>query len=263
MQDLRFRAASRMMKSEKSSPIYRSRSWLIGGIVSTVSLLAVFWGIQPARFLQAIEAANYWLLLPAAGLVFLGLVTRARSWHVLLDARVEFRRAFNALNEGYLLNNVFPLRLGELGRAYIVSRSGAIRTGRALSSVLVERLIDGLITLAGLLVAIPFVARAAWSEGITWGAVGVLGFGTVGIVLVARNTDPVIQFLQSLPFRNVLNWKEAAGDFVAGLAIVHRPEVLLRAGFWSLIAWATTWIEIVLLLRMFGEEGTLVVALFR
>ena len=42
---------------------------------------------------------------------------------ILLQNKAPYRRVFLTLNQGYLLNNIFPFRLGELGRAFLLSQA--------------------------------------------------------------------------------------------------------------------------------------------
>ncbi|MGD8555527.1 MAG: lysylphosphatidylglycerol synthase transmembrane domain-containing protein, partial [Anaerolineales bacterium] len=156
----------------------RPRSWIVGWVVgiliSLAALVVAFWGVQPGRFLNKIAQANYVYLIPSALLLLLGLLARARSWQVLLGDQVGFGRAFSALNEGYLLNNMLPLRLGELGRAYMVSQGQPIGSAKALATVVMERIIDVVVSLAGLLLALPFVVAPQWARDVAWAAGGVL-----------------------------------------------------------------------------------------
>ena len=39
-------------------------------------------------------------------------------------------------------------------------------------------------------------------------------------------------------------------------------RILVKAAFWSLMAWGTTWLQLWILLAMFGIHGSLIVSLF-
>ncbi len=241
----------------------RLRPWLIGGIVSAVALAIAVWGIQPERFLEQLQGGRYGYLAPTALLLILGLLFRARSWHVLLDGAVPFGKAFASLNEGYLLNTILPLRLGELGRAYAVSRGSPLTAGRALATVVLERLIDVVVSLAGLALALPFIASPGWARDLAWGA------GLFSAVLVLALGAALSQrknlagLLARLPGAGP--WKDLraqADDFIAGLEIMRRPPRLGLAALWSAAAWATAWVQLALLMAMFGLHGSLIVSLF-
>src|SRR4030042_1001940 len=80
-----------------------------------------------------------------------------QAWRRLLQDKVTRRQTFFTINEGYLLNNFLPLRLGEVGRAYLLGQNSGLGFWRVLSSILLERGLDVLLTVAMLLGALPFV----------------------------------------------------------------------------------------------------------
>ncbi len=115
---------------------------------------------------EALETANYWWLIPIAGITLFAHFLRAWRWRMFLDAlpdsessaggkRVDLKTAFYAVMIGYLLNMVVP-RLGEVARtANLASRSG-LRFSSVFGTVVVERLLD-FATLLLILLAVAFV----------------------------------------------------------------------------------------------------------
>jgi uncharacterized membrane protein YbhN (UPF0104 family) len=236
---------------------------MIGVGISVAALILAFWGVKPGRFLQILSAANYLYLLPGAALMLLGLGTRALSWRVLLGDRVPFSRAFSALNEGYLLNGVLPFRLGELARAYLVGRGWGITGAEALSSVVMERLIDVVVSLVGLLASLPFVVNPQWARGVALGAAGGLGLATLGLWSTLRFQRPIMDWAHRRLGARWVSIAESLETFLAGFReLVAQPGRLLLAAFWSSMAWLTMWLLIWLLLGMFGQGATWVVPLF-
>ncbi len=240
----------------------KSGKWIFGIGVSAIALVVAFWGVRPERILEALSGAKYFYLIPAILVIFLGLVARARSWQILLGFRVPLRRVFYALNEGYLLNSVLPLRLGELGRAYLVSQDLQISAGHVLASVVVERIIDTLISFLGLMLALPFLISPSWTQSLVRvvGAILVLIALTLALLLTQRQR--LIRLLSRLPGTGYWGLDHAADEFIKGLELLLNTGRLLRATFWSLIAWGTAWLQIWLLLRMFGVSGSIVISLF-
>ncbi len=240
-----------------------ARNWLIGGTISLVALVIAFWGIQPGRFVSVLKQANYLLLIPSAVLVGVGLLARARSWHVLMHAAVPYRRAFDALNEGYLLNNVLPLRLGELARAYLVSQGSGISASGALATIVVERLIDIVVSLAALLGALPFMVSPDWAVDVAVG-VGIALVGAVALLaLLLHKREAFLRFMQRLPWRGLWGLSGAADRFLSAIgSLTSHPARLVLAAFWSTIAWLTNWLMIWLLLAAFGEVASAVVPFF-
>jgi uncharacterized protein (TIRG00374 family) len=229
--------------------VRNQRNWIIGIVISGVALLIAFWGINPSRFWSALSGAAYLLVLPVAGLMVIGLFARARSWNILLKGSVSWYRSFEALNEGYLLNNVLPLRLGELARAYLVTKGGAISMGASTATVLLERLIDAAVSLLGLLLALPFVVRSDWVVYSAALAGVIIVVGILGVVIVSRSPKATAAMIAKLPLPGL---KHLASNFMSGLEGVLQLRILAGATFWSLIAWVTTWEQIFIIMSMFG-----------
>ena len=92
----------------------------------------------------------------------LDLCLRIKRWQGLLVGikRLSFKSVGQALLIGYAMNNVLPARLGELVRAnFTGSRHGLSRTG-VVASIAVERVLDGLIVVACLVIGRLFVAES-------------------------------------------------------------------------------------------------------
>jgi glycosyltransferase 2 family protein len=235
--------------------LQNSRSWLVGLIVSLVALAIAFWGVRPARVVEVLAGVKAIFLLPAALMIVLGLFARARSWFVLLGERAPYGRVFWALNEGYLLNNVLPLRLGELGRAYSVSQSSPVTGGAALATVVIERLIDVAVSLAGLALAISAMAAPVWAGQVLQAAGVALAILVLAAAVLALNQRNILRLVDRLPGQGWLKVLRTMDDFARGLGEAARPARLLRSGFWSLGAWVTAWISLELMLAAFGTSA--------
>ncbi|MBI3763369.1 MAG: flippase-like domain-containing protein [Chloroflexi bacterium] len=241
---------------------------VVGIVISLAALAFAVKGIPPAELGKALSGANYWFVIPAALVLFLAFVTRAIRWRGLLRAQVPLGEVFHALNAGYLLNNTLPLRLGELGRAYLLSRSKTVGGAEALSTIIIERLLDLLMTAVILAITLPLVAAAAWvqSAGLTVGAMGIVGFAA--LVIFAHHRSRLLALgnrgIGRLPRLNTLlaRWLVRADSFLSGLEILRDFRQLAIAIFWSLITWTCSAIVSWLLLCSFIPRPSFVVALF-
>lgn len=240
----------------------RSLNWLLGVLVSLLALTIALWGVQPGRLLQVVGQARLIYAIPAALFVILGLFARARSWHVLLLGQVPYRRAFWALNEGYLLNSVLPLRLGELGRAYSVSRGTRVGAGQAFASVVVERLIDVAVSLAALLWSLTLITAPAWAGQVTMTATALLAAGVLGSALIVLSRRKILEGLRRLPVLRSIGLLKAAQGFTDGLSGAGSLGRLARSSTWSAVAWATAWAQLAAVFAMFGLSAPIEVFVF-
>ncbi|MDX1600780.1 MAG: lysylphosphatidylglycerol synthase transmembrane domain-containing protein [Anaerolineales bacterium] len=238
------------------------RNWAIGASISLAALIIAFWGLQPERLIDVFGRSRPGFLVPAALAVVLGLFARARSWHVLLGKKTEYRRAFWALNEGYLMNSVLPLRLGEVGRAYSVSRRAPVSGGMALATVVVERLIDVAVSLAALVVSLGFIAAPRWAGNVAMAGGAVLGAGILGAALLILTRKQLLELLARLPGARWIGLAGLFDAFAGGFGEVADAGRLSRSGLWSLAAWVTAWIQLAFVFLMFDLQGSLVTFVF-
>ncbi len=225
--------------------VRRSFQWLLGLGVSLAALAVAVRGVRAPEMLAAIRQTHLGYVALAVGFNFLGLFARALSWHIILGRKVPYTRAFWALNEGYLLNNILPLRLGEVGRAYLVSRGRPLRASQALSSVLVERLID-LCMIMGLLgVFLPIIADPdlIWARqaALIWVMVTLLAL--IGLFVVARSREPLLRLFRwgigRVPrlASRLERWEPRLGAFVDGMAALRDGRRFVSAALCSAMAW--------------------------
>lgn len=113
-----------------------------------------FRGEDWGAFLERLPQIDVASLGFYVGLFAAAHVLRIMRWGVLVRALgpLPWRDVFSAGAVGYMCIIVFPLRLGELVRPYLVRGRAGITASGALATVVVERVIDGL-----LLVALFFV----------------------------------------------------------------------------------------------------------
>lgn len=132
---------------------------LAGLIISAVFLLLAFSRLHPEEFLHSLEAVDMgWVLLSAA-FYFVSLMVIAQRWGFLLRSirHVRLPSLMELVSIGYMGNNTYPLRAGEALRIYLLRRNHAVPVTKATTTVVVERVFDGLVLLAftfiGLLLA--------------------------------------------------------------------------------------------------------------
>ncbi len=249
--------------------------WAISIAISAVAFWLAFRGVQVAEVADTLRTANYFYVLPALACVVAGLMARALSWQTILGRKIPFWRAFTALNEGYLLSNVLPFRLGELGRAYLVSRpvKGAfdhhgLSASQAFSSVLVERVIDLCMIVVLFATVLPLVAGLAWAREaavlavvISIVAMGGLFALTLNRALVLRLANWVMGHVR-FPWFNAAQWETRAVAFLDGLGALRDWRRFALAACASAMAWVSASLCAWALLFAFMPAPTLPMGFF-
>ncbi|HEX7556453.1 MAG TPA: lysylphosphatidylglycerol synthase domain-containing protein, partial [Leptolinea sp.] len=123
--------------TEPKSGLWKSVSrWLPGVIISIVALFLVFRLSNWKDIQNAFSTINPLLIASAVILTVVFCICRAIAWRILLDRKPTISQTFFGINAGYLLNNLFPLRAGEIGRAVLLGQSTGLGTFHVLSTII-------------------------------------------------------------------------------------------------------------------------------
>jgi uncharacterized protein (TIRG00374 family) len=201
---------------------------------------------------------------------------RALRWRVILEPLGEpsLRNLWRATAIGMMVNNVVPARAGELARAFALARTEpGIRFTAALASLVVDRIIDGVVvvTLLGVAMALsPFpadttimgqpVARLAIVTGaIAVGALVVLG----GLALFPAR---VIALFDAVVGRVIPRFHPRLRPFflpfVDGLGALRSPGRLARILAWAFALWLTNALAFWIAFLAVGIDVPFTAALF-
>lgn len=134
------------------------RNW-IGIIISLITLVWALQGIRLVDVWTALQKVNYIYLVPASFFVMFTLLGRAARWRLLFSPTPlqNLLRFFFIINVGYLVNNLLPLRAGDLVRGLMISKAERVNKVRALSTVLIEHVLDILILVILLVLVIQYL----------------------------------------------------------------------------------------------------------
>lgn len=122
-----------------------------------ISVLFLWWALKDVSFTEVwrqAAGAHLGLIGLAVVMATATFVIRIFRWRLILrgegGALVATLPMWHAITIGFMANNVLPLRAGEVLRAVAINRLAPVRFASALSSLVLERLFDG-ITIIGLL----------------------------------------------------------------------------------------------------------------
>jgi hypothetical protein len=256
---------SPLMKTVSSTTQTRNRRRVLIGIgISLIAVLLLIRFFDWQQVWDVLRHADYRFLLLAIPLYLLSYGLRAMAWSTILQEKVSFRRVFLTMNIGYLLNNLLPFRLGELGRALLLGQDG-LGFWMVFSTILIERALD-LILAAGLLLGtLPFVLSASNAGQIALIVGTVVLMGLALLYLLARNRCWALAQLERLEAR----WPRLArfgherlAAFLSGLETLTSPGRFLRVFGWLFSTWAAAAIVQYWVLRSFYPQARLVHAAF-
>lgn len=244
------------------------KGWLrvaLGLLVSLISIGLLIYFTDLKRLTQNLQMANYPLIGVAAAITLLWLTVRGVVWRVLLLEQVTYSQVYLTLNEGYLLNNFLPFRLGEVGRAFLLGRKANLDFWQVFSSILIERAMDVAMASGLLLFTLPFVVGASWARQAAPISALVIALVFLALFLLARNRQKAEQFFQMITQRWEPIRKVGAGSasaFFNGLAVLTDKKRFLKATTWMLINWLVAVGQYFAYLRAFSPDAKPVWAFF-
>jgi uncharacterized protein (TIRG00374 family) len=254
---------------EEKSPTSKFLSgpgrWLPGALISILLIAAILYFVDLPKVFKAIRSADYGILAAATVLSFLWMFVRGVVWRTLLRDRPSYKDTLLTLSEGYLLNNFLPFRLGELGRAFLLSRKTDMAFTEILPTVVIERAMDLVFTAAIFLVSLPFVVGAGGAGGIAI-VLGVLVFlGMAFLYVLARNRQPALDLFHKGSARWPGLQRLGGGlleSFLVGLEALTNGWLFARFLFWMAFNWGIAIVNYYLIIRAFFPQAQLTWGMF-
>ncbi len=225
------------------------RIWL-GFALSGLLLYLALRGLQLNLVILALRRADYAWLVPGIAIYFVGLFVRTWRWHYLLRPvkPVPTLRLFPITTIGYMGNNIYPVRAGELLRAYLLRRMEAIPISVSLATILIERAFDGLVMLGFVFLNLSELGGLTASSGIV-GSIRSVALVGAAVFLLVTLVFFLMAFLPLLTMRvvagltRVLPQATASkvngffGRFLQGLAFMRSPVDVLMVLLTSVVIW--------------------------
>ncbi len=199
-------------------------------------------------FIQQVSQVNlFWIILAVILMVY-SVWIRALRWKLILEPIESFptHTLFGSCMIGYFGNNVLPFRLGEVLRAYSISRGKSISLSSAFGTLILERLLDmlGLIALMGILMI--FYPLAGWISGIAYGII-ILTIGLfVLIIWVGKASKNRYDSIQSfVDKRSGVTHKifQFLLNIMDGVTALKNTKHVSAIIFYTVISWVIYYVD--------------------
>lgn len=224
--------------------------WL-GVLISIVFIWLALRGLRLDQFWDSVRGADYVWLLPGIGVYFIGVWVRAWRWHYLLGPikKIPTATMFPITTIGYMGNNIYPARAGEVLRAVILKRREGVSVSASLATIIVERIFDGVVMLSFVFVNLPELANLTDASGFVGNIqqVALIGtgvfLGALAVFLLAAMFPHftarvgVWFFSTVLPKRLHERIINLMTKFLTGLASLRSPSNVLMVFFTSVLIW--------------------------
>ena len=140
----------------------RPRRWWTRALGYTLAIVCLYWVLREldlSELLRRIaEMDPFWV---AVAVLFdvLSYVCQGVRWKLLLRpvGRITLLRTTQAIYAGLFVNEMLPMKVGEIVRAFLISRWTSVKLSLVVPSILLERLFDGVWLAVGIVITILFV----------------------------------------------------------------------------------------------------------
>jgi glycosyltransferase 2 family protein len=219
-----------------------------------ISIAFLVWGVSKLHLADvwtALKSANYIWLVPGVAVWFVGLFVRTWRWHYLLRPlkKISTWKMFPVVAIGYMGNNIYPARAGEVLRAYVLRKREGVPISASLATIIVERIFDGVVMLAFVFLNLGQLTNLTQQSGFlgdirTLAIIGAAVFiGALVVFLLAamfpRNAERITRWLvvRLLPARLREKTLSIAFKFLDGLESLRNPQTALMIFLTSVVIW--------------------------
>lgn len=225
----------------------------VGILISVVFLYLALRKMEFDKIWLAIKTAQYLWLIPGIIVYFMGVWVRTWRWHYLLRPlkKIPTAEMFPIVNIGYMGNNIFPARAGEVLRAAVLRQREGVPISASLATIIVERIFDAVVMLGFVFFNLPELARLTHNSGFVgnvnirdlalWGAV--IFIGALAVFLLAamfpRQTERIVEWLmvRLVPKRLLPQTRSVAMKFLTGLESLRSPQEALMIFITTVLIW--------------------------
>jgi hypothetical protein len=238
--------------------IKNSLRWIPGAIISLGLIAAIVYSVNWATLWNAIRHADYGLLSLALILSVAWIIMRGVVWRTLLQNKTSYSQTFFTLCEGYLLNAFLPFRLGEIGRAFLLSRKTNLAFMEILPTIVIERVLDLAFSAMMLAISVPFVVGAEGADRIAFIVGGIVISGLIVLYVLARNQARAIDLFHRVS-KDHPSIQKMGGEFLesffTGLAVFNDLKLFIAVLVWMTINWSIAIVQYYLTTAAFFPQA--------
>lgn len=224
----------------------RSIQAILGFGITGIFILLAIGKIEWAAVWASLASADYRFVVPAALVTLIGYGVRSLRWQQLLRPlkAIRLRSVTASLMLGFAANNVLPARVGELVRAHELGRREEVSRAATFTTILLERIFDGLVLLLvlGVVLSISPAARQDPKFQTTGYLAALIFFGvSAGLGLALWQEAWLLAIVRwvvrPLPARIGDLLPRLAASLLEGLRVVRSGPTIGRIALLSGVVW--------------------------
>ncbi len=228
----------------------RWQVWL-GLLISATLLFFALRGLDFDEIFNTLQSAEIIWALPGIPVYLFGVWLRAIRWKIFLNPikTIRSKKLFPFIAIGYMGNNIYPARLGELVRAALLKKEKNIPVSATIATIIIERIFDGVVMIGFILLNLSIVSELFQNREIeqTIGRVATGGSGLFLFALLVLLTSAFYPHKSSNFFKIVVgkilpkNIAQKTSDvidlFFTGIQSLASPLDTMLALILSVVIW--------------------------
>lgn len=180
-------------------------------------------------FIDSLKNANYLFIISSVLLLIIIIFLRSLRWKLLFTKQLQINDLYQSQLIGYMGNNIFPLRLGELLKAFFLEKKSKISKYEVIGTVILERVLD----LIGLIILFLILLNFSIIELVSSSSIKVIYF-----LLIFASLSIILSFnlnkIKNFKFKNRLF--QIVNDIISGFSTINKSNFLLSI-FYTILIW--------------------------
>ena len=219
----------------------------LGFVISGIGIWIIAYKINYHLLISSFHQLNYYWIFMMVFIYIIGFVFRGIRWHFMLlpIKKIRVSVAMGGVIVGYMANNIFPARAGEVIRALYIGNKESISRTSSFGTIFIERMFDGLVMVGILIVSSYFLTFSADDKGIVKYVIllSSLIFGiATSILLIGSKYGEICgkymnKFLTILPLKLYRPLSLLFLKLLASMDFIRNAKGLLTVLLFSSLVW--------------------------
>ncbi len=227
--------------------------------ISAIFLYLAFRDVSADDLATAFSRVRYPWIAAAIGISFLIMIFRAWRWQLELRPleRIPYGRLWVVTAVAYFAINLFPARLGEVVRPWLLSRRSSVSFANVVGNLVIEKTLDSVVILFYILSGLLLIdSLPDWvRQGAAFPAIAAAILVALVLLLWWRGEAFVDRWIMDrLPERFATGVKRVVSSIVAGMSILPERGLLLGVFLVSLALWFLPILSSWAAIRAFGFD---------
>jgi glycosyltransferase 2 family protein len=234
-----------------------------GIIIASGGMYIFFRDVDIAKLFVEIRQIQ---LRALGGVIFLSVITlwfRALRWQLILPQSdsANNKGLFSIVTIGFMVNNVFPARLGEFTRIFLLWKRKGFTPSESIGSLVVERFLDVIIYMAFFFIPVLIQNKNPYLDIYAIIMSGIFVLILLTLLLYARVPLFIRSMLKKtiviIPYRFREKMIKIGREFISNLNWVFSPQKVVKVTVLSLLTVICYPLMLLLLVGRVSEFGML------